>query len=322
MNSSVVDQMNFLGKKRTPFLLITDFLNEEPLLYPLDKLPPSLAFSFPSASHQKRQSIKKSVKQFAKYPVSKEVYRKSFENVITHLKRGDSYLINLTMATPIEINLSLEEIFYLSSAKYKVHLPNQFTFFSPETFITVNKEGIIATHPMKGTIDASIEGAKEKILACQKESAEHVTIVDLLRNDLSIMADNVSVPRFRYIDHLITNEKDLLQVSSEIIGSLGEDWYENMGTIINTLLPAGSISGAPKPETIRIIAESERDKRGYYTGVTLLFDGESVDSCVNIRFIEQQGEQLLYRSGGGITHQSCVDDEYQEMVDKVYVPIN
>jgi len=87
------------------------------------------------------------------------------------------------------------------------------------------------------------------------------------------------------------------------------------------LLPAGSVSGAPKPKTITIIAQAEQEKRGYYTGIFGYFDGTKLDSGVMIRFIEQADNQLYYRSGGGITTQSDAQTEYQEAIDKVYVPV-
>jgi para-aminobenzoate synthetase component 1 len=174
---------------------------------------------------------------------------------------------------------------------------------------------------MKGTIDASIPDAEKIILRDPKELAEHVTIVDLLRNDLSQVATDVQVSRFRYIEKIVTNQKDLLQVSSEIRGSLPPDFRMNLGNILATLLPAGSVSGAPKPKTLEIISVAEGEPRGYYTGVFGVFDGTDLDSAVMIRYIEKQNDTFFYRSGGGITTQSSVKQEYQEVKDKVYLPI-
>jgi para-aminobenzoate synthetase component I len=87
------------------------------------------------------------------------------------------------------------------------------------------------------------------------------------------------------------------------------------------LLPAGSISGAPKPKTIEIIKEVEKEKRGYYTGVFGYFDGKNLDSGVVIRYIEQNQDERFYRSGGGITSQSNALDEYNEVIQKIYVPV-
>jgi para-aminobenzoate synthetase component 1 len=175
---------------------------------------------------------------------------------------------------------------------------------------------------MKGTIDAAIPGAEKMILDDVKELAEHVTIVDLIRNDLSQVATQVEVARFRYLDEIKTVDKKLLQVSSEITGILPGNYLSCLGEIFVKLLPAGSVTGAPKPKTLEIIRQAENEERGYYTGVFGYFDGERVDSGVMIRFIEEIDGKYFYRSGGGITTQSVVEKEYQEIIDKVYVPVD
>jgi len=175
---------------------------------------------------------------------------------------------------------------------------------------------------MKGTIDATIENADEIIMADEKEYAEHITIVDLIRNDLSRSVGNSKVERFRYIDEISTNSKSLLQVSSEISAELEEGDLDRLGNIILEMLPAGSVCGAPKRRTLEIIKGAEIGERGYYCGVSGIFDGKNLDSTVNIRFIEKNKGHLYYRSGGGITVYSDSEKEYMEMVDKVYVPID
>jgi para-aminobenzoate synthetase component 1 len=212
-------------------------------------------------------------------------------------------------------------LYFQTLAKYKVCWKNKFLVFSPETFVKI-ADGKIFSYPMKGTINASILNAEKMILNDQKELAEHVTIVDLIRNDLSTIASGVKVERFRYVEKLRTNQKDLLQVSSEISGILPGDYYSTIGSILISLLPAGSVSGAPKNKTLEIIEESEREKRGYYTGVVGYFDGKNLESGVMIRFIEQVKDLFYYRSGGGITSQSKMENEYQEAIDKIYVPIH
>ena len=173
---------------------------------------------------------------------------------------------------------------------------------------------------MKGTIDASLQDAVKVILADLKETAEHNTIVDLIRNDLSMVATNVKVNRFRYIEEIVTHEKILLQVSSEISGNLPENHLSDLGNIFRKLLPAGSISGAPKSKTLQIIREAETYSRGFYTGVFGYFDGSKLDSGVMIRFIKKENEKLFFCSGGGITANSNPQAEFNELKDKVYVP--
>jgi len=179
----------------------------------------------------------------------------------------------------------------------------------------------ISSYPMKGTIDASIPDAEKKILSDEKEKAEHATIVDLIRNDLSMVAENVEVKKYRYIDMVRSNNTDLLQVSSHIEGTLPDNYLQNLGEIIFKLLPAGSVSGAPKKKTVEIILQTEQYDRGFYTGICGFFDGQNLESAVMIRFIEKIDNQLIYKSGGGITFLSEAEKEYEELIQKVYVPI-
>ena len=134
-----------------------------------------------------------------------------------------------------------------------------------------------------------------------------------------MIADRVRVERFRYIDRVETSGKTLLQVSSEIAGDLPTDWREHLGDILGALLPAGSVTGAPKHRTVEILREAEGYARGFYTGIAGYFDGHTLDSCVLIRFLEATPSGLVFKSGGGITCFSDPDSEYQELVDKVAI---
>ena len=158
------------------------------------------------------------------------------------------------------------------------------------------------------------------MLSSKKELAEHFTIVDLIRNDLSRVARRVEVSRFRYIDHIKTHRNEILQMSSEIRGVLRPEFEKAPGDMLLAMLPAGSVSGAPKKKTCEIIRQAEGYDRGFYTGVMGLFDGKNIDSGVMIRFVEQTPEGLVYKSGGGITSQSNCEEEYHELIDKIYVP--
>ena len=87
------------------------------------------------------------------------------------------------------------------------------------------------------------------------------------------------------------------------------------------MLPAGSVSGAPKEKTLDIIRKAERNERGYYSGVFGIFTGHELVSAVMIRFIESKNGIFYYRSGGGITANSNCEQEYNELIDKVYLPL-
>ena len=308
-----------------------------------------------------------------------EDYERSFNIVKSNIMAGNSYLTNLTCQVPVSCNLSLEEIFHRAKGKYKLllkrkrtqaedkdhqkeeaqnkaHLKEEnteenltpFVCFSPETFVRI-KGGRIYSYPMKGTLDASLPDAEKQLMEDRKEAAEHATIVDLIRNDLSRVAENVRVDKYRYIDVLHTNKGDILQTSSEISGRLPEDYPHHLGEILDAQLPAGSITGAPKDKTMQIIQEAEGYDRGFYTGIMGIYDQGELNSAVMIRFIEEEtspvdfetdGEknfkakegkasegkepkasrELYFKAGGGITSKSNCRREYEEVIQKIYLP--
>jgi len=129
------------------------------------------------------------------------------------------------------------------------------------------------------------------------------------------------VPKFRYIDKIQAGDKELLQVSSKIEANLAENWQENLGEILDKLTPAGSITGTPKRKTVEIIDSIEPTPRGLYTGIFGIFDGKNLQSAVMIRAISKEQNELFYHSGGGITLDSDVKLEYQELIDKIYLPL-
>ena len=314
-------EMNRLGSLNIPFCFLIDFEEMMPRLWRMDEPQDEFMFVFngrsshtPAAEcHAPQRSFR-----FEKQPIDPKAYERMFDITVDHIRKGDSYLVNLTTDTMIDTDLTLEESYRLGRSKYKCLLRDQFVCFSPETFVRID-HGRIRSHPMKGTIDASLPDAREMILRDEKEAAEHATIVDLIRNDLGRVATGISVERYRYYEVIHSQFGQLGQVSSEISGKLPDDYHQRIGDIIFELLPAGSISGAPKKRTLDIIREAEGRKRGYYTGIAGYFEHGMLDSCVLIRFMQANG---VYSSGGGITCQSRLEDEYLEMINKVYVPIH
>ncbi len=323
ITQQAIQKMNDLGSQAKPFFFVIDYEMKQPIVLTLEeveqanifyKINDKTNFSFGKSPYEKPLYLEK-------YPISFQEYLKSFDFVKQAMLRGDSFLTNLTKPTPIKINLSLQEIFQRSRAKYQLYFKDKFVLFSPEIFVKI-ENGIISSHPMKGTISADIPDAEAVILNDKKEFAEHTTIVDLIRNDISMISEKVWVEKFRYISRIHSHDGDLLQVSSEICGKLPADYQAQIGTLLFKLLPAGSICGAPKPQTLAIIKEAENYDRGYYTGVFGIFDGKDLDSSVMIRFIEKQEDgRLTFKSGGGITVFSDAKSEYQEMIDKIYLPI-
>lgn len=315
--------MNNFGQQKRPFFFMIDFKQQKNIVLPLDEVDPR-EIQFELLNHSVKNPVVHTnafISSISNDGYSKSAYTDQFDRVLSAIRKGDSYLVNLTCETPVRVNVSLEEVFQQSVAKYKLWFKDQFVVFSPETFVRIDR-GIISSFPMKGTIDATVPNAAENILNNPKEKAEHSTIVDLIRNDLSMVAENVQVVRFRYIDELKTDKGQLLQISSEISGRLPENYPAAIGSILYKLLPAGSVTGAPKEKTLQIIDEVETYDRGFYTGVFGVFDGLNLDSGVMIRFIEKTAQGLVYKSGGGITAFSNLEDEYDEMLKKIYVPNN
>ncbi len=318
---SAIKKINSLWQAESRFLFVISFDKTRSIVLEESEIDQEeILFDLQGVSNFGNNLETKPVSILNKDAISYEDFQKSFKIVTDNIAYGNSFLTNLTFKTPIESNLSLRQIFENSKARYRLWLKDQFVLFSPESFVKV-ENGEISSFPMKGTIDANLPNAENQILNDPKEMAEHVTIVDLIRNDLSIVAKDVGVSRFRYIDHLKTAQKDLLQVSSEIRGKLTEEYASNVGDMLFKLLPAGSITGAPKPETVSIMKEAENYNRGFYTGVFGFCDGKKLDSAVMIRFIENEDGQMYFKSGGGITHFSDAQKEYQEYLDKIYLPI-
>ncbi len=321
LSSTFIKQFNDAVAQSMPFVFLIDFEGKKPLIFSLDEAKEKgLWFKTPLYSNYAANNTglnKKPDLQFK--PVSFDTYRKAFETVQKHLQNGDTYLLNLTVATPIFTKSDLQMIFHRAQAPYKILYKDHFVCYTPETFVKITGDTIY-TYPMKGTVDAALPNAHQRLLSNKKETYEHHTIVDLLRNDLAQIATDIQVTKFKYLDAIQTSRGKLLQMSSEITGTLPRDWRQDAAGLFLKLLPAGSICGAPKLKTLEIINAVEQQPRGYYTGIFGYFDGQNFDTAVLIRFIEKQGQQLFYRSGGGITALSRLQDEYQELKQKIYVP--
>lgn len=319
----IFDDIDVLGRKGEPFFFMIDFCVRNAVVKPLKELAEAgIGVDFngnrfglevkPVATHKLPIEVS---------PIDEETYKEAFGIVRKEIEAGNSYLLNLTFPTEVRTGYTLEDMYAAAKATYKVYSRGSFVFYSPEPFVRI-RDGRIFSFPMKGTADAKRKGALKDLMESDKELYEHYTIVDLIRNDLALVSEDVIVDRFRYYEKIETAKgREIYQTSSAISGVVREDWKDNIGGIMRKLLPAGSICGAPKKKTLEIINKAEIDDRGYYSGVTGVFDGEMLESCVNIRYIEQKGDgEFRYRSGGGITCRSNEYDEYEELKTKVYVP--
>ena len=374
MKQEIIDKINQLASQDEPFLFVINYQGDKAFIRLLSDInPEECLFDFEgrgNLSHVWKETLKEEISEketWKKETSEKEIsettwqiepplyedYERSFNIVKSNIMAGNSYLTNLTCRVLVSCNLSLEEIFHRAKGKYKLLLRRKrnltpFVCFSPETFVRI-KGGRIYSYPMKGTLDASLPNAEKQLMEDRKEAAEHATIVDLIRNDLSRVAEDVRVDKYRYIDVLHTNKGNILQTSSEISGRLPEDYPHHLGEILDAQLPAGSITGAPKDKTMQIIQEAEGYDRGFYTGIMGIYDQGELNSAVMIRFIEEEtspvdfetdGEKnfkakegkasegkepkasrkLYFKAGGGITSKSDCRKEYEEVIQKIYLP--
>ncbi len=312
-------KMSDYASKHIPFIFVIDFEMQKPFISRLSHAADEGIFF--NVHGQTNAGVAHPSDKIVLHasPIARELYQERFNSVQREIGLGNTYLLNLTFPTEISVNGSLKEIFLQSQAPYKLLFKNEFVVFSPECFVEIFDNEIF-TYPMKGTIDARQANAREVLLSNKKEEWEHNTIVDLMRNDLAMVAEDIEVVKYRYIDKIKTNKGEILQTSSKIKGTLSSAWRENLGEIICRLLPAGSVSGAPKQKTLEIIRKNELSARGYYSGIFGIYDGVSLDSAVLIRYIEKLEGKLFFKSGGGITSRSNLDEEYNELLQKVYIP--
>ncbi|MGJ0313504.1 aminodeoxychorismate synthase component I [Aliarcobacter cryaerophilus] len=309
--------LNKFGSLKEPFLFLISYDLKKTYIEKLQNLSQNIKFEIDNKN-------KKNIKDYSlkKYPISFDEYKKKFDLIQDEIKNGNSYLLNLTEQTKIDTNLTLDNIYEASSSLLKLRVKFDdldFVCFSPEKFIDI-KDNKIYTYPMKGTIDTNLTDAKNILLNSKKELAEHTMVVDLLRNDLGKVAKNIKVEEFRKFSKIVTKDRELFQTSSIISADLQNNWQEKIGDILSNILPAGSITGTPKKSTIEILKNIENYDRGFYSGIFGIFDGINLQSFVLIRFIENINNELFYKSGGGITSDSIAKEEYEELLNKVYLP--
>ncbi|WP_426455919.1 anthranilate synthase component I family protein [Acinetobacter sp. KB005] len=262
---------------------------------------------------------------------SKEQYFEAFYKIQEYIKAGDCYQINLTQEFKTSFTGSLlnkaEDLWNLTNAPYAGYLKlDQFELLScsPELFIEFNQNKQIKTRPIKGTMPRyeNIERdfiSKQTLKNSQKDQAENVMIVDLLRNDLSIYANTGSVKTTQLFE--IESFNQVHHMVSEIVATLKDDI--NPMQMLLSALPGGSITGAPKIRAMQIIEELEEEARGAYCGTLGYFNFDGTGRWnILIRSFQQYQNQLSLWAGGGITIASNAEAEYQESLDKISAMLN
>ncbi len=236
---------------------------------------------------------------------------------------GNTYEVNYTINFDIDYNGSDIELFeYLLSMQktdYSAFICNEFESilsFSPELFFKKQGDKII-TKPMKGTIARGID-SKDDLKQIEylkndiKNIAENVMIVDLLRNDLSKISSKVETTELFSIETHKTLHQMTSQIEAELIHNI------NLFDIFCALFPCGSITGAPKISTMNIIDKIERHKRGVYCGAIGYLSPDEIIFSVPIRILQKDNNnnKWCYKSGGAITWDSNVNDEWNEVLLK------
>jgi para-aminobenzoate synthetase/4-amino-4-deoxychorismate lyase len=247
-------------------------------------------------------------------------YHATIERIQQYIHAGDTYQVNFTnsVSFPVAVDpdIAFATLLKQQPVSYSafLNIAGQYALsLSPELFFQIDG-GRITTRPMKGTMSRGLDSTEDAAAALrlhrdEKNRAEHLMIVDLLRNDLGRICAMGSVQ----VDDLFSIERyaTLLQMTSTISGTLrpGLSYYE----IFKALFPSGSITGAPKIRTMQIIRELERDSRGIYTGAIGFFSPDgSASFNVAIRTLVLNNKQAHMGVGGGIVADSNAEEEYRE----------
>ena len=262
--------------------------------------------------------------------MTEETYGLAFDKIKNYLKEGDCYQVNLAQRFVASCQgnswLAYCQLRYINSAPFSGYLnvPGvQVLSSSPERFLKVSN-GTVETKPIKGT-----RPRKESELANQqqindlqksnKDRAENVMIVDLLRNDISknCIPGSVKVPKLFDVESYAT----VHHLVSTVTGKLANDSHAL--DLLRSCFPGGSITGAPKIRAMEIIEELEPNRRGVYCGsiAYIGFDG-NMDSNITIRTLVHSDSNIRFWAGGGIVNDSVREEEYQECFDKAAAMIS
>jgi anthranilate synthase component 1 len=188
---------------------------------------------------------------------------------------------------------------------------------SPETLVKL-EDGVVHTFPLAGTRPRGKNEAEDKrlekeLLAYEKELAEHNMLVDLGRNDLGKISEfgSVRVEKLRSIERY----SHVMHIGSTVRGIIRDD--KDALDAIESVLPAGTLSGAPKIRACQLIDELENSKRGIYGGAVGYLDlSGNMDMCIAIRLAFKKNDKVFIRSGAGIVYDSVPENEFNECINK------
>lgn len=256
---------------------------------------------------------------------TREEIENNIEQVRNYILDGHTYQVNYTTRLYGDFSGDSHQLFLKLSAQnngdYAAYIDyddKQIVSLSPELFFAMDADRKISTKPMKGTAPRFDDPEADKesyefLRHSKKDQAENVMIVDLLRNDISKIAKPGSVKA----TELFTIEK--YQTVYQMISTVEADVRDDvtLSDTFDALFPCGSITGAPKEMTMRLIEKLEKTPRGYYCGALgILYPDQSSVFNVPIRTLTITGERYIYSAGGGITYDSNASSEFREILDK------
>lgn len=260
----------------------------------------------------------------------KEEYCSMVEKAKKHIHEGDIFQIVLSnrLSAPFEGSLlnAYRVLRTLNPSPYMFYLSGtdvEVAGASPETLVKL-ENGVLHTFPLagtrpRGTTEAEDKALEQELLADEKELAEHNMLVDLGRNDLG------RISRFGSVEvetlHSIERYSHVMHIGSTVRGEILEN--KDALDAVSAVLPAGTLSGAPKIRACQLIAELENNKRGIYGGAIGYIDFTgNLDTCIAIRMAYKKNDKVFVRSGAGIVADSVPEKEYQECINKAAAVIN
>ena len=255
---------------------------------------------------------------------SREEYARMVERAKDYIREGDIFQVVLSNPQTATAEGSMLDVYRVM----RTQNPSPYMFYfasddieiagaSPETLARL-EDGTVRTFPLAGTRprgkdDAADHALEAELLADEKELAEHNMLVDLGRNDLGKICELGSVAVDRYLS--IHRFSHVMHIGSEVSGKI--DRAFDAVDAVDAILPAGTLSGAPKLRACQIIEELEGQKRGIYGGAVGYLDfAGNLDTCISIRLAYKKGGQVCVQSGAGIVADSDPDSEYEECRNK------
>lgn len=261
---------------------------------------------------------------------SREKYSEMVLKAKEYIKEGDIFQVVLSNRIEADISGSLFDTYRV----LRTTNPSPYMFYfssddieiagaSPETLVKLTDNKLYTfplagTRPRGKTEDEDLKLEKE-LLADEKELAEHNMLVDLGRNDIGRIAEIGSVKVDKYLS--IERFSHVMHIGSTVSGTLRRD-LDSLAAI-DSILPAGTLSGAPKIRACEIINELEDNKRGIYGGAIGYVDlSGNIDTCISIRIAFARNDKVFIRSGAGIVADSVPEKEFEECLNKAQAVIN